>query len=1473
MGLRLRNLRFRQQLVLLFVAGALLVALIGSFAASNFASSLMERELRRQGLNIARTLGQNAKLALLYESREAAADAAQSVSGFPDIQVLEIRTASGAILYRDPAGSAPIQGEPPPTGYLELESADSWLFRLNVLAETAAPWDPETEHAEPKAPEILGQVTLALHKRTQQQLATTILLGILGTSSVAAGLLLVFLMQMSRRITRPLEDLARTMGRAEHGDLAARAELEGGQTDILEMQHAFNAMMDKLESRERELQRARDLAVESARLKGEFAANVTHELRTPMNGVLGLLDLLHDTKLGMRQIEYVELARKSAEGLLTLIDNILDFSRNDSGVIASTTSEVIFRELIEETINLLGTQALSKGVDIGYFIAPDVPAVPSLDVAKVKQVLINLLGNAIKFTEAGEVFVRVTLDARTAGHLRFEISDTGIGIGPEQRERIFEPFTQADSSPSKRFQGTGLGLTICRQLVDIMGGTLGLDSELGRGSTFWFEVPFTAQMRPQPVQQEETPVTADVLCVQPSDRIYAFIADTLRREHLGCIHARDIQAARHQLAQRPAPRKMLLLIVDDAVYFNHRDEFDEIATRDDIRVYVLRNPFSTLKIVSGRVQTLDKPVLFGPLAHLAASVSAAASRMPPTGATAPRMAAPPPLGKVLLVEDNAVNQQVAAEMLSRLGIAADLAEHGEQALAMATRTDYDLILMDCNMPVMDGYEATRRIRELEGEGARKVPIIAMTAATGAEEQQRALDAGFTDFLHKPVRLDALSATLSRWAAGVAAAPPTAAAASPRAEQSAPPYSTQAMQELHDSVGDITYRMVESFLEDTPIYLDSLKAALLDNDARRVYEVAHALKGSASNFGAAPFLQVVTALEALGKAGDLAGSEALVAACGERFAELRKALELYQRSETGDQARAPHKHQLLIADDDRTLRLAVRGTFASEEFEIIEAADGAQAIALCERSLPDIILMDAMMPEVNGFDACQRIRQLPGGADVPILMVTSLEDEDAIVRAFTSGATDYLTKPIHFTVLKERVGRMIKANRAELRARTLAFADSLTGLPNRARLNQELGFALSQASLNDERIAILFLDLDNFKNVNDSLGHQVGDLLLKAVADRLRRCVRRSDFIARLGGDEFTVILRRVDTDEVIANIARNILAALNEPFVFIQKRMLVSSSIGISIFPDHGSDVGTLLKYADLAMFKAKETKNQFCFYSHGMEDEVARKVQLQQELRQALDNDHFVLHLQPQYDLRAARAVAAEALVRWQREDGKLLTPANFVPLAEESGLITELTELVLEKACRQIRAWLDRGLPVKLSVNLSGRDFATPGHLVGRVRDLAAKYRIPAELLELEITESLLMADPERSREELQELKSAGFGLSIDDFGSGYSSLFYLKNLPVDVLKIDRAFIKDLDDASNRRDIPVITGIIALARSLGLRTVAEGVETESQKAVLESLGCDLIQGYLISEPLPIAEFERRFLPHFAVAATPAPT
>lgn len=1455
---RFGSLRFRQQITLLFVGGVLLMAVVGSIAASKFASDLVAAEMRQQGINVARTLGLHAKLAMLYESKEAAADAVKSIAGFPDVEVLDIRAASGAELYSGgaTAGFLPEQTASP-EALSEIDAPDRWLFRVQVYSEPA----PEAATAgEAERPERLGSVSIALYKRTQHELAQRIFGGILVMFLLSAAVLLLLLIQTSRRLTRPLETLAEIMHQAEEGDLRVRADV-GGQADVLRMQHAFNAMIGTLQNREAELHHARDVAVESARLKGEFAANVTHELRTPMNGVLGLLDLLGDSKLNARQAEYVDLARKSAEALLGLVDNILDFSKNDSGQVRQVSGEVILRDLLEELIELIGTQALEKSVDIGYFMAADVPATPSIDASKVKQILINLLGNAVKFTELGEVFLTVTWAINDVPSLRFAVSDTGIGIEPAMQQKIFEPFTQGDASASKHYQGTGLGLTISRQLVEMMGGTMGIDSLPGRGSTFWFDLPCDAP--PAPRREPRVRDVGSALCILESRSVYGFLADTLLRHGVAAAHAENMLAARSHLREFAIPGRVALVLVDDGIYFAHRDEFDLLAAAAPGCVQVLRNPFARLHITSPDVGMLDKPLKFAVVAHLAEALNSGQAMALPVAPVVPAVPGPEALGhlRVLLVEDNAVNQKVASEMLARLGIPADLAEHGRQALALVARTDYDLILMDCNMPVMDGYEATLRIRELET--GPPVPIIAMTAANMEHERQRALAAGFNDFLPKPVRLDQLAATIARWAP---AREPIAVASTVKA------YSEQAMTELHASVGDVTYRMIESFLEDTPVYLDSLKAALRDADAQRAYEIAHTIKGSASNFGAKSFVDAMVALEAFCKAGDISGGDALLETCNERFAVLRKDLERHQANESGHQPGSPNKYQLLIADDDRTLRLALRGTFAGDEFEVLEAADGAQAIALCERAMPDIVLVDALMPEVSGFEACQRIRQLSGGGDIPVLMVTSLDDENAIAQAFAAGATDYITKPIHFTVLKERVGRLIKANRAEARARTLAFADALTGLPNRARLTQELGLALNQATINNERIAIFFLDLDNFKNINDSLGHQVGDLLLKAVADRLRSSVRRSDFIARLGGDEFTVILRRVESEQVVATIAQNILHALSEPFVFIDKRMMVSTSVGISLFPDHGTDVSALLKHADLAMFKAKETRNHFCFYQDGMEDAVSHKLQLQQELRQAIDNDLFELYFQPQYDLRSELAVAAEALVRWPRADGTVLGPGAFIPLAEETGLITELTDLVLEKACGAISGWLAQGYAVKLAVNLSGKDFEVPGSLVQRVADLTRVYDIPPRLLELEITESMLMADPERSRAELLQLKNAGFSLSIDDFGSGYSSLYYLKNLPVDVLKIDRAFIKDLDDPHNRRDIPVITGIIALAHSLGMHTVAEGVETLRQREVIQSLGCETIQGYLVSRPLPQREFERAFLAHFRAVPSATP-
>jgi diguanylate cyclase (GGDEF)-like protein len=553
------------------------------------------------------------------------------------------------------------------------------------------------------------------------------------------------------------------------------------------------------------------------------------------------------------------------------------------------------------------------------------------------------------------------------------------------------------------------------------------------------------------------------------------------------------------------------------------------------------------------------------------------------------------------------------------------------------------------------------------------------------------------------------------------------------------------------------------------------------------------------------------------------------------------------------------HTLLIVDDDRTLRLALKGAFSGDEFETIDASNGSEAIDLCRRRIPDIILMDAIMPDTDGFTACKAIRDLPHCENIPILIITSLEDEDNIAEAFASGATDYITKPLNFTVLKERVSRLIKANKAGKKIKQLAYHDSLTGLPNRARLMQELRVILDRSDLNKKRTAILFIDLDNFKNINDSLGHNVGDLLLKVVADRLRNCVRETDFIARLGGDEFTVILENIKNKDAIANVAQTICNSLNEPFVFLEKTMFTSASIGVAIYPEDANDINSLLKHADLAMFKAKDNKNHYVFYQTGMADEANKRLEVEHDLRHAIKNDQLVLYYQPQYDVVKQTIVAAETLVRWEHPERGLLQPDEFIGIAEQSDLITDLTKWVITDAIKRLDAWSKESLKINISINLSGRDIETTGQLVTFMGQLLEQYQIDPSLLEFEITESILMADPEQSRQELLHLKAMGFTIAIDDFGTGYSSLNYLKNLPVDKLKIDRVFIQEIDQ--NSEDRAIVKGIIALADSLNMKTIAEGVETESQRDIIATLGCSVIQGYLISRPLPLNKFEHNYL------------
>ena len=499
-----------------------------------------------------------------------------------------------------------------------------------------------------------------------------------------------------------------------------------------------------------------------------------------------------------------------------------------------------------------------------------------------------------------------------------------------------------------------------------------------------------------------------------------------------------------------------------------------------------------------------------------------------------------------------------------------------------------------------------------------------------------------------------------------------------------------------------------------------------------------------------------------------------------------------------------------------------------------------------------------------FEACKKIRLLEDAKHIPILIVTALDDDESVERAFSVGATDYLPKPVHFAVLRQRISRLLRAVRTEKHVRQLAYNDPLTGLPNRTTFTTRLSELLSKVRNGNEMLAILFLDLNRFKLVNDTLGHSVGDLLLKAVADRLQRCVRSGDMVARLGGDEFTVILDRVKSRDGVVRIAQTICDSLDRPFSFAGQEMFVSTSIGISIYPADGTDIGTLMKHADTAMFRAKEVGRSFFFYENHMEAAVTRKVEIEADLRRSIDRDQIDVYFQPKADLRTREIVGMEALVRWNHPTKGLIGPDEFIPLAEETGLINDVGLWVMISACVQVQEWIRKGYsPYAVAVNLSGVQLER-GDIVRQVEQVLAETQLDPSLLELEITESTIMHHPEKVIDVLKQLKAMGVRLAVDDFGTGYSSLNYLKRFPIDMLKIDAEFVRDV--MTDPDDRAIIRSIIALAKSMRLQVVAEGVESREQEDFLREEGCDFIQGYYVGRPLDGDEFEQRVLEQIKV-------
>lgn len=554
--------------------------------------------------------------------------------------------------------------------------------------------------------------------------------------------------------------------------------------------------------------------------------------------------------------------------------------------------------------------------------------------------------------------------------------------------------------------------------------------------------------------------------------------------------------------------------------------------------------------------------------------------------------------------------------------------------------------------------------------------------------------------------------------------------------------------------------------------------------------------------------------------------------------------------------------LYVEDNKATQRLVammIKRRFP--QLNLILADNGETGFDYFISLHPDIILTDIQMPVMDGIQMSRKIKALDKGAR--IIAVTAYSDTDSLLETINIGINYYVLKPIRKEKLVAAIEQCLKDIEMERQLRIqneciqqMAYYDSLTGLPNRLLFNEFLHQSLALAQRHKRPLAVLFLDLDRFKVINDTLGHAVGDQLLQAVAHRLKQCCRREqDKVARRGGDEFIILLPDLNSAQEAVSVAQKIIDAFALSFIIPDHELYIGTCIGISLFPEDGIDGDTLIGNADMAMYRAKEEgRNRYHLYNPSMDVQASRRHAMENCLRLASQKGEFFLNYQPEVNVRTGRVFSAEALLRWQHPDLGLVLPKQFIPLAEETGLIITLGEWVLRTACAQNKAWQLARYPLqRVAVNISPRQVQNPD-LAEMVESILRETKLSPHGLELEVTEDVMLHDVEAVIRTLRRLSDLGVHISIDDFGTGYSSLSYLKKLPIHTLKIDQSFVSDI--TVNPDDAAIARAVITMAKSLRLNVIAEGVEVEDQMRFLYSLNCSKMQGYFFSTPVSAAEF-----------------
>jgi diguanylate cyclase len=558
--------------------------------------------------------------------------------------------------------------------------------------------------------------------------------------------------------------------------------------------------------------------------------------------------------------------------------------------------------------------------------------------------------------------------------------------------------------------------------------------------------------------------------------------------------------------------------------------------------------------------------------------------------------------------------------------------------------------------------------------------------------------------------------------------------------------------------------------------------------------------------------------------------------------------------------------VMIIDDEPIVIDVVQAFLEEAGYRrFIGVADPLKAIEAINEHKPDVVLLDLLMPGLNGLEILAAVRADPELRFIPVIVLTAASDAATKLKVLELGGTDFLAKPVDASELTLRMRNSLafKAYRDHL-----AYYDGLTGLPNRKLFQERLAIGLRRAKRTNKHCALLHLNLDRFKQINETLGHRTGDSLLKVVAARLNQSIRGTDTLSRMvdeketgwsvsrvGGDEFTVLLTDLDKVESAAIVANRIIDAMVAPFDVEDHELYTTPSIGIAVYPDDSTDVDALQKHAGAALSHAKQKgRNTFVFYSDEINSRSREKLNIETQLRRALERDELTLHYQPKIDVRSGKVVAAEVLVRWNHPELGLVPPVKFIPIAEDAGLIVPIGDWALRKACLQLQALHKSGFShIGTSVNVSSPQFRA-GRIHTVVRDALKQFPINPAKLTLEITESVLMENAVEGRDTLQAIRALGVRLALDDFGTGYSSLSYLKMFPVHELKVDRAFIQDLPN--DEENAAIAAAIIAMAKGLKLEVTAEGIETPEQLAFLQSQGCHFAQGYLFSRPIPFRDF-----------------